>query len=220
MKSDATKLDPSYFRADGTIKSYEERPREDKAFAQARERIAKETAERTAQRETHAQQVLRSSKERLSQLKDSKRLAAPSERSLIDTQIHIYESEIRKMEAQATETERRSTLGDNRLVQLYREEADYLEKEGRRTYPNASPDDILLAIQLARSEEWQSPEDLQAAFREVTERITDTQLRADRLKASDAQIAADKSAMESAQANLRVAESQQKLNDIRKDNDQ
>ncbi len=107
-----------------------------------RERIQATIAAQTAKNETPDEQLYRSNKERIATLRSQLKDCLPRDRAGLYNRIEILDSNNRKLEAKMDEQKRRTTLGEDRRVQLARESADALERSWQAMYPHANADDV------------------------------------------------------------------------------
>lgn len=205
-------LPDSYFNPDGSMKPFSQRMAERDAADRAAANVARQVAERTAKPESRDEQVQRVTAERIAEIQDRLRGSLlPADRSRLTAELTVLKAGNAKIKDRIEEQQRIDRLAKDRRVQLARDSADALEKSWRHIYPHADEADVMLAVAIARSNEFDSPDDLYREFKAVEERIAEADLEAERRKADDAQHAALKAESESAAAQVRVAEGQVRL---------
>jgi len=104
----------------------------------------------------------------------------------------------------AAEAKRKLFAGDRR-IELIRQEAELIERSGVHLLPNASQLERDELVAIARSDDWPDPQSQFAAFTELSNRLTDAELEAERVKQSDAEIEANRQSLLCAESNVRTA---------------
>jgi len=97
----------------------------------------------------------------------------------------------------------------DRRIELIREEAVLIERSGAHLLPNSSQlqRDELVAI--ARNNDFPDPESQFRAFKELSDQLTNAELEAERIKASDATIESARQSLLCAESNVRRIELEQ-----------
>ena len=108
----------------------------------------------------------------------------------------------------AAEEKAKLFAGDRR-IELIRQEADLIQASGHTLLPNASQLERDELIQTARSNAWPTPDSQYAEFKRLSDALTDRELGAERIKASDAEIEAARQNLTAAESKVRTAELEQ-----------
>jgi hypothetical protein len=115
----------------------------------------------------------------------------------------------------AVEAKAKAFAGDRRIA-LIRTEADLIQRSGVHLLPNASQIERDNLVAIARSNDYPTPEAQYRDFKELSDRLTDVELEAERVKQSDAQIEAAR--QELAAATSRVQQSELELLRVKREN--
>jgi hypothetical protein len=108
------------------------------------------------------------------------------------------------------EAEQRAKLfGKDERIALIRQEADLIQRSGAHLLPHASQLERDELVATARSDSYPDPESQFRSFKELSDRLTNAEIEAERIKASDAEIEANRQHMTAAESNVRTAQLEQ-----------
>jgi len=118
--------------------------------------------------------------------------------------------------AEKAQAAKAKAFAGDRRISLIREEADLIERSGAHLLPRASQVQLDELIAIARSEDWPTPDSQFQAFKQASDRLTDIELEAERVKQNDAAVEAAR--QEVTLANSRVQQSELELMRARREN--
>jgi hypothetical protein len=216
--TDAYAAERGYLRADGTPMTWEERRSKDE-----RDRIARETAAARARNvatkpETKDEQLARLYKEKIRDLRQQMRVAAPGD--LPDLQRHamLYEDSLEGVETKMANEARLEKFANNPDVARARTCADAIERSWRAIYPGLTDEDeqsIHNVVALARAEEWNDPCECATAFWQSLAVIEQRSLDYERAAQGEREYAALKHNADLEQSRLNLAQQEQRANEVR-----
>lgn len=94
----------------------------------------------------------------------------------------------------------------DRRIGLIREESDAIERSGHALLPHSSQVDRDTLVAIARSNDWPDPDSQYQAYKEMSDRLTDVELEAERVKQSDAEIEAARQEVTAANSRVQTSE--------------
>jgi hypothetical protein len=115
----------------------------------------------------------------------------------------------------AAEAKAKLFAGDRRIA-LIREEAELIARSGHTLLPHASQIERDNLVAIARSNDYPDPQSQFRDFKELSDRLTDTEIEAERVKQSDAEIEANRQNVTLAES--RVQQSELELLRVKREN--
>jgi hypothetical protein len=199
-----TAVDPKYIDpVTGRIRSYRE-------MNEPHVRAAKgaEIASSIARREAEAQKP-----ETQKRLESAKRALADAKFQGDKARIAMWRDHVadlsEKLESEQAAERKAEAFAKDRRIALIREEADLIARSGQALLPNSSQVDRDTLVAIARSESYPDPDSQFRDFKELSDRLTDVEIEAERVKASDAAIEAARQGLTAAESKVRTAELEQ-----------
>jgi hypothetical protein len=163
---------PEWFDANGTLLPKVERDRADSRKRSVEQRVALEVASRADKPKSESQRLLNAQDARIQELQAKLRYALPSEKPGIQTRISVLKEARDTLKSEMGEQSRLDSFAKNKSVSLARENAEALARSWRATYPHASEEAVLLCVEIARSDAWDTPEALADAYWHALEELS------------------------------------------------
>jgi hypothetical protein len=184
----------------GRIRSYAE-----VSEAEHRAKTAARIAQIQADRETEAAkpELVKRIEMYRRQIADAKHNDDKARVKIYRDKLEVLEAELAAEQAQAKKA---AAFAGDRRIALIREEADAIERSGHVLLPHASQLERDELVALARSNDWPDPQSQFAAFKEKSDRLTDVELEAERVKQWDAKIEAARQEVTLAESRVQQSE--------------
>jgi hypothetical protein len=215
--SDLKTARPHWFHPEtGELLSSSERAKADLLIRNAQRNAEQQVAAMQPSKPlTHNEKLLAATQQRIEELQTKLKFCLPTDRDGIQRRLGMFKAEAAKLEGEMKAEAKQQAFANSPDVARARENAEALSRSWRETYPHADESAVLLAVEIARSEQWESPEALRQAFWRQVEIITEQNLASERRNATLA--TESRLQAEAAEARAKVAqlEAEQRLNDVR-----
>jgi hypothetical protein len=190
-------------REDGSI-----RPLAEILDAEHRAKFAARSAEILADREAEAKksETQKRIDQHQAQYDDARHNDDYDRAKMYKTKLDMLKDQLAS--ERATEARNKAFAADPRIA-LIRTEADCIAKSGNCFYQHASQIDLDNLVAIALNDTFPDPDSQFQAFKELSDRLTDAELEAERIKASDAELESLRKNVTIAESNIRTAELQQ-----------
>lgn len=211
-------MDASHlFNPDGTLKqTFRQRQAARKEAEQKTFNIQLKIQAASVQPETNSERLARVSAQQIEDIQTRLRGSlAPDERSMLKARLNVLKAGNKQAAEQVASESRQAEFAADQRVSYCRQIADFLRKDGAGMYPNVKPEELQLAIAIADSNDWTTPDDMYREFRAVEERIALTEAEAQRKIAADAEHESLRVQSEHAAAELKAAEARLRLEQTR-----
>jgi hypothetical protein len=137
------------------------------------------------------------------QIADAKHNGDRGRASMYREKLDVLESE---WEAEQAATRKAKAFAADRRVLHIREEADAIARSGHALLPHSSQVERDTLVAIARSNDYPDPESQYRDFKELSDRLTDVELEAERVKQGDATVEAARQELTLATSKVQTSE--------------